>query len=493
MKWKTSWLLFLFIGIQFVGFGQNINPEYNSIFVQEELTKIELTLDEADKQALVYPKNPYLDIYYQAKIHLQNSKLDTIIGTVGVRIRGNTSRGNQKKSFKIDFKEFGGEQVKHLKKLNLKPNNNDPSMLRESMSWELYRRMNVPAARTSFVELYMNDEFMGVYQNVENIDDEFVNRRFGNEDGNLFKCRWGATLEKSNDINNNDLFELKTNEEVNDRSRLKKLVEVINSSVNSEWEQNMEAIFDVDNYLRQMAVESMIGNWDGYAYNSNNYYLYDNPATNKIHYIPYDLDNTWGIDWIGPDWAKEDLMTWYSDWLDVRLTKQILKSEKYKKIYADYIKEVMTQWFSMKDYMDFYYSVAKDAVVNDRYYSLDYGYSYNDFLEAPVAAWGKHVEYSITDYIDKRYQTASTQVPVADEIKTNSLVNFVIYPNPSDGNVIGFKGSEILDEPELFDSWGRKIRSESTSNGTIQFKNRLPKGIYFLKIGQYVQKLIVDY
>ena len=268
--------------------------------------------------------------------------------------------------------------------------------------------MNVPAARTSFALVFMNGEFMGVYQNVENIDDEFVDRRFGNEDGTLFKCTWGATLETTNEIYNNDLYEIKTNEEANDRSRLQQLISIINEP-NEEWEQHLEAIFDVDNYLRQMAVESMIGHWDGYSYNSNNYYLYDNPETGKFHFIPYDLDNTWGIDWIGPDWTTEDLMDWYSGWLDVRLTKQILKRDNYVQRYVNYIHEVMNDWFEMETFAHSFQSVIKDEVADDTFYSMDFGYTYNDFLAAIESPWGNHVKYSIADYIRNRYENSGSQ------------------------------------------------------------------------------------
>jgi len=153
-----------------------------------------------------------------------------------VRIIGNTARTKSKKSFKIDFKEYCGEQFEKLKKLNLKPNVNDTSMLREPISWIMYRNMNVPAARTTYVKLYMNNEFMGVYQNVENIDDEFVDRRYGNEGENLYKCTWGTTLSKNSDLYNNKNIELKTNETVNDRSKLVRFVELLNSIPDASWE-----------------------------------------------------------------------------------------------------------------------------------------------------------------------------------------------------------------------------------------------------------------
>ena len=471
--------------------GQNINPNYNNIFVQNELTVIELELDEADKQNLVFPDDPFQDIYYPATIHLRNSKLDTIFGPVGIRIRGNTSRSKYKKSFKIDFKEYGGEQVYKLKKLNLKPNTNDPSMLREPISWIMYRNMNVPAARTSFVELFMNEEFMGVYQNVENIDDEFVDRRYGNENGNLYKCTYGATLDKNLDLYNNKIIELKTNTEVNDRSKLVAFVNLLNSTPGSNWETQLEAIFDVDNYLRQLAVESMIGHWDGYSFNINNYYLYENPETQKIHYIPYDLDNTWGIDWIGPDWGKEDLLSWHSTSLKVPLNTQILKSDKYFQQYILYLNEVLDNWFSIENHIWFYFNVIYKSVEFDEYFPVDFGFTYNDFLDASEVAWGHHVDYSLMGYIQTRYDYALEQIPRITDVINFSENELVLYPNPSNGMWIRYKGTDQTASPRLFDAMGRTFPVESASNSNILFKNQLPNGIYFLKIGHQIQKFNV--
>lgn len=52
-----------------------------------------------------------------------------------------------------------------------------------------------------------------------------------------------------------------------------------------------------------MTVQIFCDDWDGYIYNKNNFYLYHNTLTGKIEYLPYDVDNTFGIDWFGIDWS----------------------------------------------------------------------------------------------------------------------------------------------------------------------------------------------
>ena len=52
----------------------------------------------------------------------------------------------------------------------------------------LYRLMNVLAPRVAPTVVYINEEFKGVYLNIEQIDDEFIDKRFDTEDGFLYKC-----------------------------------------------------------------------------------------------------------------------------------------------------------------------------------------------------------------------------------------------------------------------------------------------------------------
>lgn len=480
-------VLIITSGISHV-YAENINPSNNRIFSEGEITTIELEMNEADKQALVYPDNPYQNTYYKATIRIENSQIDTIINTIGIRIRGNTSRNNIKKSFKIDFKEFGGGQVEKLKKLNLKPNTNDPSMVREPLSWLLYRKMNVPAARTSYVNLYINNEFMGIYQNVENIDDEFVDRRYGNEEGNLYKCYWGATLLPENDIYNDELFNLKTNEELNDRSKLEEFIDLLNEPVDELWVSEMEDMFDVPEYLRQMAVESMIGHWDGYSYNSNNFYLYDDPQSGKIHFIPYDLDNTWGIDWIGPDWAREDLTSWYSGWLDVALTKQLLKVDEFRDEYYRNIEQILEVWNEMEDHAWTFHNVIDSEVNNDLFYSLDRGFTYDDFSESIQVAYGDHVEYGIAEYIEKRGEYAKKQIENATSVHGLENEMLAVFPNPSNGKYINF--NQTVDNALVYNSSGQIMETINTGR-RIEFKTTLPIGIYFVKCNSKVFRFSV--
>ena len=167
-------------------FAQLENTGVDEVFRPDELGRIDITLSSSDRKLLV-EGDQNSDFYYSANLRFRNTVLDTTVVNVGIRIRGRSSRWHPKRSYKIDFKEFGGEKFFNYKKFNLEPNINDPSLAREPLSCNLYKEMGVPAMRYHYHTLYMNNEYMGVYLNIEHIDDEFVDRRYGSESGNLYK------------------------------------------------------------------------------------------------------------------------------------------------------------------------------------------------------------------------------------------------------------------------------------------------------------------
>jgi hypothetical protein len=61
------------------------------------------------------------------------------------------------------------------------------------------------------------------------------------------------------------------------------------------WRAALEAAFDVDLFLRWLAVNSSIGNWDAYGAMAHNYYLYGDPLKGgRLRWIPWDNNFAFG-------------------------------------------------------------------------------------------------------------------------------------------------------------------------------------------------------
>jgi spore coat protein CotH len=196
---KTITLCFFALGISFcysVGYSQSVHPADNEAFIQNEVATVHISIAQNYLNNILHPDSLDSNTEYPATFIYSSSIFSDTVDTIGFRLRGNTSRYAAKKSFKIAFNSYTpGQKWKGLEKLNLNGEHNDPSILRSYISAYLLKSGNLPSPRNSYVELYINGEYKGLYYNNEHIDEEFIQKRFiNNDDGNLFKANYGADL-----------------------------------------------------------------------------------------------------------------------------------------------------------------------------------------------------------------------------------------------------------------------------------------------------------
>lgn len=470
---------------------QAVNPGVDKIFRPDEVAGVFLTMAPADKAFLQDPANALSETYFPATFRMKNSQMDTTLTlVVGVRLRGNTSRYAEKKSFKIDFREFGGKKFFEYKKFNLKANVNDPSLVREALTLQQYRELGVHAARTHHVKLYINDEYMGVYLNVEQVDDVFLSMRLGHSSGFMYKCNWGANLSSPGQALDAVLFESEINKSSDTRTEISQFIQYLNGTAGMDFQAMIESRFEVDKYLRQLAVEALMGHWDGYSYNQNNFYMYYNGQTSKVEFIPYDVDNTWGIDWVGQDWASFDLNAWYMPGQPRPLTTRILSVPAYFEVYKGYLKQLIETTFNhafVDPQLASMQSMLNLSVYEDTYYARAFGFTYSSFTNSFTTHMNNHVRYGLTEYIDERTKFAEEQMPgivtSADDPSSVSLV----YPNPSSSP--GFYLTSAGNPPlfYVFHSTGSSVPVLIQAVDETTYRVTLPessaRGVYLIKHG----------
>lgn len=410
--------LFLFSILNFTFFatGQSpVHPIDNEAFLPNEVAEVHITIDSNDLNTLL-GDSLYSDHHFPATFVYNSSVHNEIIPLVGFRVRGNTSRDADKKSFKVSFNEFEvGQKFAGIEKMNLIGQHNDPSLLRYWFSLQTLRDHQLVCARVSFVKLFVNTEYKGLYLNVEHIDDEFLQKRFINDDqGNLYKCFWGADMSYwgSNPSSYYDVYELKTNQVQNDYSDLIQFLNTLNTISDTEFPCFIEENFDVDLYLKTLAAEIIIGHWDGYAYNKNNFYLYQRPSDGKFVFIEYDMDNTFGIDWFGINWSTRSLNYWQN--ANRPLVERLLSYPYYRDQFNVYLNEILTNfnnsnWLSQLQQKQ---TELGPSVQADTYYNMDYGFQYFDFLNAVDNPYGAHVTQGVAQYMNSRLNTGVNQVTI---------------------------------------------------------------------------------
>lgn len=293
---------------------KNEKIKTKDIFDDTYVHRLDIKVDQAELDTLMAHPDSLLLIAADVKMGFQGRSKS--IKNVGFRIKGNTSRFNDKKSFKLSFNAFEkGRKYKGLEKLSINAYANDPTHLRPHLMANIYKAMGVKTVRSSFTELYVNDKYYGLYNIVEHIDEEFLKQNYHSKKGNLYKCASPADLtfqgQSKDDYRRNwdqaFIYELKTNKKEEDYSGLIGFIDLLNNTPVDELQCSLEDRFKVEDYLKTLAVDVVLGNWDSYFYTANNFYLYDDPKSGKMRYIPYDFDNTFGMDWTNVDWAKKDI------------------------------------------------------------------------------------------------------------------------------------------------------------------------------------------
>jgi spore coat protein CotH len=108
----------------------------------------------------------------------------------GIRFRGDKSytTGLKRNPFqiKLDYKN-PGQQHQGYSTVKLSAAVRDPSMIREALFHEIAAKY-MPGSKTGFTKLFVNDEYIGVFINVESIEKQMLERNFGTSAGSVFKA-----------------------------------------------------------------------------------------------------------------------------------------------------------------------------------------------------------------------------------------------------------------------------------------------------------------
>ena len=227
---------------------------------------------------------------------------------VGVRFKGNSSlvntwsRGLMKLSFKLDFDEFedqypqiDNQRFYGFKQLSLKNNYEDKSFVREKVVGDIFLESGIVSAHTSFCEVYVDfgegSSYFGLYTIVEEMDDTVIEDQFDESEGNLYKPE-GTSASFRNGSFNKDDFIKDSNENDSDWSDIENLFSVLHSNSrlleSDNWQKELDEIFDTDNFLKWLAYNTVLQNWDTYGRMTHNYFLYNDPQRKKIVWIPWD-------------------------------------------------------------------------------------------------------------------------------------------------------------------------------------------------------------
>ena len=232
--------------------------------------------------AIRKPSPPTPFTYFKANVTIDGH----LIESVGIRKKGFVGSLDQSyPSLKIKFDEYVDQDpIEGLGRLTLNNNKQDSSLISQFLAYRLFSQAELPAPRCNFARVTVNDEYLGIYSNVESIKKSFLKRQFGTGKGKLYEGTLADLF-----VDRIDDFEAKVKGAEN-REELRQLAEVLQPE-ECDLDELSEHL-DIGQFLRFWALESLINCWDGYANNQNNYFVYHNPADSRFHFIPWGADAT---------------------------------------------------------------------------------------------------------------------------------------------------------------------------------------------------------
>lgn len=289
--------------------------DYWRVFDDRRIRRIELRVTEANWEKMM--ANPMQKRIVPADAIIFGEEIQE----VGISPKGNSTIGfTAKIPLKIDFNAYHPEQEFHnLKMLLLHNNFGDPSLLREKMAYDMMRFAGVNAGFTAFVEVWVDivdnenpADFLGVYTLVERPDTKYLANRFGptNDRGNLYKADawfeegaadlayYGENITEyphpRGELAYGLMYKDPAQADYQDIIDLCYVIDGVEYESPEAFATALEEVFNVDGYLRYLAVIFLTLNFDQYPDTGNNYYLYHNPGTDQFEWIAWDMGNSWG-------------------------------------------------------------------------------------------------------------------------------------------------------------------------------------------------------
>lgn len=370
---------------------------YAKLFNKETIQDVKISIDENNWNYLLQNA-----IDKPTVLASSVSIGDDTVKYVGIKTKGNLTlkevwnSSSDRFSFTINFGKYINTNNGYIDKQNLYGlrkvalNNiyGDATVMKEYLSYELMTKMGIPTPEYSLINLYINDEFYGVYMMVESIDSSLTQRTLGEKSDYLVKPESsGGDLIYDNSldeyINDDGEFDFSSiiydnsgniiypNDKSNplykynglwenDEDTFEDIVDMLptifkwmktlnelnntNNPNTDDYKLALEEIIDVDSLIRYFAVNTYLVNLDSYqSEKMQNYALYIN-ETGRATIIPWDYNYSFGVYGLG---SASDVINFdiYNPVINTTLKDRpllnvILQNDEYKALYEKYLNDI---------------------------------------------------------------------------------------------------------------------------------------------------------
>ena len=295
-KWTMCLAIILCFGIA----SDNITAKeliLDDIFPTDRIVDVQITVSQQDWDTIRFQSRDFMAAlsasrqfapmespftYVEASVSIDG----VVFPKVGLRKKGFIgSLSHTRPSLKIKLNHIDEEgEIEGLTNLTLNNNKQDTNLMSQFMGYALFNAIGSPAPRCAYAKVTVNGENLGIYSHVETVRKSLLKRAFGNGNGPLYE---GTVVDFYEGWENS--FEHKRGDDTRGRAQINALIDLLADPKATETE--IGELVDLESFYRFWAAEGLVGFWDGYSGNKNNFFLYLNPEDNKFHFIPWGMDS----------------------------------------------------------------------------------------------------------------------------------------------------------------------------------------------------------
>eukprot|EP00833_Pecoramyces_ruminatium_P018899 jgi/Orpsp1_1/1192931/evm.model.d7180000096991.1 len=277
--------------------------------------------------------------------------------------------------------------------------------------------------------------YMGLYIFTDIFKESWIEYVYGEKDTHsLYKCE-NCYL----DFNSRSGFD-NENKDIIDKTDLYKFLAALNKATSAS---DVESIFDLDQFYKEIAIEFLLNSWD-HLRNGHNYYLYKNPNNNKWIYLTHDFDFDFGMRLGNINSMEKNIIEYNMKDMNfpVIVEKLILNDDRQ---FNETVKDIVVNVFNpatlfprideLKSYIEPYVKIDKTlnadgeypGVLNKVAFSIFFSYEqWKDSIEYETIA---DQYYGLKQYILLRYRFICKEYGI--ECDPNYLDDTVELPTSS--------------------------------------------------------------
>ncbi|PIE88265.1 MAG: hypothetical protein CSA04_02805 [Bacteroidetes bacterium] len=421
---------------------------------------------------------------------------------IGVEYRGGSTQAFPKKSLRIEFwKDETGNDTENISLLgmrsdddwNLQAMYNEPLRMRTKIGFALWNQMDtlyywedepkaVNGVHQKYVELFISDQYRGVYTLSERIDRKQLRLKKSENGaiaGELYKSKYWGEATSFHSLppydNNSESwggYNYIYPKDTIDWANLYDFVGFVIQSDSATFYAHYPDRFIMDNAVNYFIFTNLLRARDNIV---KNLFVARYQKDAPYFYVPWDLDGTLGITWKG---EQEDITT------------DMVSSRFYDRLMGDTIftNKLTKRWNNLRKTV-----ISTDSIV----YAFNHYYHYlnsNGVYERESKAWEAY-DLDYTGNIQYLSNWTDNRIHYLDSIFNNlpgtgiyspltpPAFAISIYPNPaSDFLTIKLSGSESqLSDISLFNTLGNCLLHTKHRHINI---SALEQGLYFVVVDE---------